>query len=198
LDTNAAFRLSFVGTTSHSQTGLKGNGINAYADTFFSPYPYLTANNNHISWYSRTTTARSVATAIDLGVNDGTASVNSLLGVGRRTGNTAIFNSSDNLNQGNISVTNTDGSGFYVGSVLSNNDRKLYRNASTIGTLTSTINQTLSYNNIYLLGLNLSGTISAYSDVELAFVSIGDGLTPTEVSNLNTAVQAFQTTLGRQ
>ena len=198
LDTNAAFRLSFVGTTTHSQTGLKGNDTNAYADTFFSPYPYLTANNNHISWYSRTSTARSFATAVDLGVNDGTASVNSLLGVGRRTGNTAIFNSSDNLNQGNISVTNTDGSGFYVGSVLSNNDRKLYRNASTIGTLTSTINQTLSYNNIYLLGLNLSGTASSLSDVELSFVSIGDGLDPTEVSNLNTAVQAFQTTLGRQ
>jgi hypothetical protein len=195
LDLNSAFRLSFISTI-HSQTGLKGNGTNAYADTFFSPY-YLTANNNHISWYSRTSTARSFATAVDLGVNDGTASVNSLLGVGRRIGDIAIFNSSDNLNQGNISVTNTDGSGFYVGSVLSNNDRKLYRNASVIGSLTSTINQTLSYNSIYLLGLNISGAASSYSDAELSFVSIGDGLTPTEVANLNTAVQAFQATLGR-
>ena len=37
-----------------------------------------------------------------------------------------------------------------------------------------------------------------YSSKECAFASIGDGLTDTEAANLYTAVQVFQTTLGRQ
>ena len=37
-----------------------------------------------------------------------------------------------------------------------------------------------------------------YSSKELAFASIGDGLTDAEAANFYTAVQAFQTTLGRQ
>jgi hypothetical protein len=37
-----------------------------------------------------------------------------------------------------------------------------------------------------------------YSTKECAFASIGDGLTDTEAGNLYTAVQAYQTTLGRQ
>jgi hypothetical protein len=38
----------------------------------------------------------------------------------------------------------------------------------------------------------------AFDNKEIAFSTIGDGLTSTELGNLNTAVQAFQTTLGRQ
>jgi hypothetical protein len=38
---------------------------------------------------------------------------------------------------------------------------------------------------------------SAFSTREQAFASIGDGLTDTEVANFYTAVQSFQTTLGR-
>jgi S-DNA-T family DNA segregation ATPase FtsK/SpoIIIE len=51
---------------------------------------------------------------------------------------------------------------------------------------------------IYLGCLNLDGTAAQFSNYENAFASIGDGLTDTEASNFYTAVQAFQTTLGRQ
>jgi hypothetical protein len=49
---------------------------------------------------------------------------------------------------------------------------------------------------VYLLNTNPlfgSNTTSA-----MAFASIGDGLTQTNVDDLYTAVQRFQTTLGRQ
>jgi hypothetical protein len=41
-------------------------------------------------------------------------------------------------------------------------------------------------------------TPAAYDIRQNAFVSLGDGLTDTQESNLYTAVQAFQTTLSRQ
>jgi hypothetical protein len=37
-----------------------------------------------------------------------------------------------------------------------------------------------------------------FTQNQYAFMSIGDGLTDTQASNFYTAVQAFQTTLGRQ
>ena len=43
LDTNAAFRASFVGGITHSSTGVKGNGINAYFDTWIIPSNLFTS-----------------------------------------------------------------------------------------------------------------------------------------------------------
>ena len=44
---------------------------------------------------------------------------------------------------------------------------------------------------------NSLGTPSGYTTKQCAFASIGSGLTDTEAANFYTAVQAFQTTLGR-
>ena len=54
LDTNAAFRLSFIGGWTHDANGIKANGTNGYADTFFVPsVQYSVIDNAHISIYSR-------------------------------------------------------------------------------------------------------------------------------------------------
>jgi hypothetical protein len=51
---------------------------------------------------------------------------------------------------------------------------------------------------MYLGNRNDAGTITGtYDNKELAFASIGDGLNDTEAANFYTAVQTFQTTLGR-
>ena len=54
LDTNAAFRLSFVGGWTHSNNGALPNGTNAYADSFLNANTTLNINSSHISYYSRT------------------------------------------------------------------------------------------------------------------------------------------------
>jgi len=46
--------------------------------------------------------------------------------------------------------------------------------------------------------MNLANFGIEYSNRNIAFASIGDGITDTEASNFYTAVQAFQTTLSRQ
>lgn len=52
LDTNAAYRLSFFGGWLHSSTGAKPNGIDAYADTFFTPELDAPADSLSIGYYS--------------------------------------------------------------------------------------------------------------------------------------------------
>jgi hypothetical protein len=43
----------------------------------------------------------------------------------------------------------------------------------------------------------MNGSGAYYNNAELAFASLGDGLTDTEAANFYTAVQAFQTALSR-
>ena len=53
-NTDAAFRLLFVGGWTHSANGALPNGTNAYADTFLNANTALTNTSNHLSFYSRT------------------------------------------------------------------------------------------------------------------------------------------------
>jgi phage-related protein len=45
---------------------------------------------------------------------------------------------------------------------------------------------------------NAAGSAQSGTSRQYSFASIGDGLSPTEATNLNTAVQTFQTALNRQ
>ena len=73
---------------------------------------------------------------------------------------------------------------------------KGFRNASNVFTFTEASN---TPGNIQMIigAINTTGGVTDYSTHECAFATIGDGLTDTEVSDLYTAVNAFQTTLSR-
>ena len=49
----------------------------------------------------------------------------------------------------------------------------------------------------YIGASNFSGTATYFANRECAFACLGTGLTGTEAANFYTAIQAFQTTLGR-
>ena len=53
-DTNAAFRLTFIGGLTHSNGGILSNGSNGYCDTNLTINTNLSLNDAHISFYSRT------------------------------------------------------------------------------------------------------------------------------------------------
>jgi hypothetical protein len=70
---------------------------------------------------------------------------------------------------------------------------------NTTKTTTSVTNRSgLPNANFFIAARNLNGTVQQSSQRNCAFASIGDGLTDTEAANFYTAVQAYQTTLGRQ
>jgi hypothetical protein len=195
-DLDAAFRLVFNGGWTHSSTGATPNGTNAYANTFFAPSTNgLLYNNNHISFYSRTTAANGATGFYDLGSGNNAGS-DSLSLWSRRSNNTAGYDSS-NFATNRITFSNTDGKGFYLGTAP-NTTAKFFKNGISQGSLALT-NQALTNANVYIGGFNeySTGTIY-YSLKEQAFASLGNGLTDTDVTNLNTRVQAFQTTLSRQ
>jgi hypothetical protein len=92
-----------------------------------------------------------------------------------------------------------------IGSRISNNDHKAFRNNSQVGaTDTSPVgNNTMPSIPLFLGALNGSNTPSGttasfFSNKQYAFASIGAGLTSNEVSTLYTIIQNYQTDLSRQ
>ncbi len=189
-DLDAAFRLVFSGGYTHNSNGITGNGTNAYADTKLIPNANLTQNSSHASVYSRTNKSNSNECLI--GSATSAFSSNGLLILAYANDPYIMVNNSTLTNGTGFNTT-----GLLTASRITSTNQKLYRNTSTL--INATSNSTGLSNGRILLNAFVENnvSISRYAPHNLAFASIGDGLSDTEAANLYTAVQAFQTTLGR-
>jgi hypothetical protein len=191
-DLDAAFRLVFSGGWTHSSNGALPNGTNAYADTFLKPNTSLTLNSTHMSYYSRTSTSNSGID--DFGAYNGVNQIQRLLiKDSSNTTNLVDINSTSQRASGTV----TDPSGFFIANRENSTSVKSIKNNTLLGSNSDTNTGTLPSVNMYLSALNNAGSSVNYSARQCAFASIGDGLTATELSNLYTAVQAYQTNLSR-
>lgn len=186
-DLDAAFRLTFATGVTHSSTGMQGNGSSGYAETYLNDNTSLSLNSSHISIYSRT---NKDALMCDIGNYD-PSTVNAI----------AIYpkylnNFYGQLHDGNSGITNSTSSlGLFVSNRVNSTEVRNFQN----GVLKQKTVSSITKNNLTITIMARSrGFIDFYSDRQIAFASIGDGLTDTDGANFYTAVQAYQTTLGRQ
>lgn len=184
-DLDAAFRLVFNGGWTHSSNGATPNGTNGFADTFLIPNNTLSVNSAHIAKYNRTNDILGVK--IDGCYSNPTTSYfqqnySSANGI---IGNGAI-----------ASYTATDSRGLFITSRTTNSLIKVIRNTTLLTTNTSSVTAIPLLS--FCIGARNDGSKTYYNSYQAAFTSLGDGLNDTEMANLYTAVQAFQTTLGRQ
>ena len=192
-DLDAAFRLTFSGGWTHSATGALPNGTTGYADTFLTPSTSLQQNSVHISYYSRTNMSHY---GIDFGVYAITPQ-SCLYGVIKDTDGKCYFRVNRNASIPESSQAMTSASIFFMlNRVAGYSGESLFvNNTKTSFGQTST---GLSNYKIPLGALSNAGTYQSYSIRESAFASIGDGLTDAEALAFYTAIQKYQTTLGRQ
>jgi len=187
-DLDAAFRLTFATGWTHSANGM--TPLNAFANTYFNPTTGFSVNDNvHLSYYSRTNVN---TTQIEIG--SAISAVGPYLLLEIRTSGITYFI----MNAGGSYATasDTDSRAFYIGNRIGTSE-KGFRNNTNVVSRTSVAALRPNFN-IYLGAFNSGGTASTFTTKQCAFASIGDGLTDTEAANFYTAVQAFQTTLGRQ
>ena len=189
-DLDAAFRLQFNGGWTHSSTGAKPNGIDGWANTYLKPNPVLPSTNAHMSFYSRTNIQSGNTVDIGESPTSFTFYLSAHYSSGAGTPITNLYNGSAYLGP-TASVPNT--LGLFTSSRTGNTAWSVYRNSTALVDRTNPIVSYPTGNVVF--GRNQG---HEYSAREFAFASLGQGLNATEVSNLYTAVQAFQTTLGRQ
>jgi hypothetical protein len=185
---SSSFSGTFSGGWTFASTGVTPNGTNGYMNSSLVPSTSLTQNSAHISGYSRTD---SLSGGLFGSYN--TSATNGLYTNPKFTGNQQ--QSANNSSPGSAN-TSTNSNGFWINSRIVSTTFKIYRNSSIFQTSSSNSTGLTSYS-IYIGGINAAGTIE-YGNREVAFASIGTGLSDTDASNLYTVVQAFQTSLSRQ
>ena len=196
-DLNAAYRLTFFGGGTFSANGYQPGGVNGYADTFLQPSTAPLINNStHLSVYSRTNSA-SGTNPIEIGCFSNTGNFDILI----KDGSNLFISDHYNFSSNRISIANANSQGFYLSTRTSSTVFKVFKNNAQFGTTNTSVsspNVSIMTSKIYISALNNNGTTVNYSNRELAFASIGDGLTDAEALAFYNAVQTFNTTLGRQ
>jgi hypothetical protein len=179
-DLDAAFRLTFSGGWQFSQLGATPNGTNGVADTKLSPITNLSASSTHMSFYSRTNKNElsyelAVAGHYSMILYQNTFYVN--------------FDTSGSY-PANFPLTDTRG--YYIGSRINNTNVNGYRNGIKV------------IDNVALPSNLGSGTIKIgngngpyYSSKECGLVSIGEGLTDADATNLYYITEELQANLKR-
>ena len=183
---DAAYYLTFFGGGTHSATGYLPNG-NSYANTKLMP-SVLSTNSQHLSYYSRT---QIISAQIEIGANS--SANNNFLGI-YYSPTSGLRTSLASGTRTNIAIPSTNTQGFFMSNRPSSTYINIWKNNSKL--TTDNITSTGNDNAVMYIGA-VNGTTIQYSTKESAFASIGDGLTDTEATNFYTAVQTFQTTLGR-
>ena len=177
---SSSFTTTFSIGWTFASSGITPNGTSAFADTGLNQAANLTNTNLHSTYY----------------VNGGTFTAGSGE-IGLLQSNTFLLLRSSIIyfNQCDSAFASYSSSnfGFYCGT-RGSSGLNGYFNGNLVATNTSTPNSTSSAN-YYYGALNGGGY---FSELKTAFATIGTNLTSTENSDLYTAVQAFQTTLGRQ
>ena len=181
-DLDAAFRLSFSSGWTHSSTGMVGNGTSTSSNPHFNPSVDASQNDAHASLYIRTDNDQS-------GVDFGTSNFSIQLYAG------SLYTSLNASSYDSIGTYPSDG--HFSISRISSTQSKTYVDGSLVSTQVANSIAPNNYN--ALIGAWNDGNLTKFpTNREYAFATLGEGLTDAEVSDLYTAIQAFQTTLGRQ
>lgn len=212
-DSNAAFRLTFSGGWTHSSTGARPNGTNAYANTNFNPavYSSVFATNimkrNHMYYYTSSNTSSTTGVEI-----------------GHRSSNTYSWyfqvNNSNNVNYMEAYDINAYGGGVrsfasgggfggflvsrhsyvYWGAAYQLYGMSMYKNGQYMTWVGGPEDARGGFSPInlpvYIGAINNQGTAQNFSNKEAQFISIGDTIDE-ESYRYDTIVQTFQNALGR-
>jgi hypothetical protein len=188
LNTDAAFRLNFLGGWTFDSNGAKPNGVTGtYADTFLNANTHLTTSNGSFSYYSFTNNAG--AENIEIGVNTGFEITDETLIATRWTdNNTYGFYAQRGGNGG----TTTRSDLFCVVNRTANFE--LWRNGTRVVNASATP-ANLPNRNFILAAQNNGATPWRNSTRGCQFSHIGATLA--NPATFITIVNNFQTTLGR-
>jgi len=187
----AQFQITWSGSLTHNSDGVTTSAT-GYGLTGITPSTHLTQNSTHVSTYKRSLS--NSGNCYDLVVSDGSyvSALGMLIAYGG-TSNLFVINEAP-WGAGTFTLNY----GMFCASRTTSSSASLYRNGTS--TATSGTSVALPAFELPVCGFNVGGSVlpNTAPGQNWAFFSVGDGLDATETANFYTAVQAFQTTLGRQ
>jgi len=188
------YNITFTGTgfTTSTSNGLQKTVADAvsYGTIAYNVRTFLSNTSYHISCYVGTSQATN-ATPFGSFAN--------VVGEVLRTYSTTTFFGAQfgGATASNVSLTTTGTTGYIIGTRTAINATAMYIAGKPILRDTSTASATTLPNANIDVGVNSLGAVYP-STQAIRMATIGSSLTDADARNLNTLVQAFQTTLGRQ
>lgn len=191
VDTDAGYRLTFIGGGTISNNGYLGNGTNAYARTKFYPSLVQNVNSNGMTIISRTNNTPIASDPVEIGCFNVFTQAQLL---GLKNGSNFVCR----MNGSTISSSNTDAKGIYTGVRQSSSVTKLIKNGSVINNGNSGGN--LNYMEVAIMNifLGIDPYAYGYSNQELTQSIIHTGFSDAQVALLHSKFDAFESALGRK
>ena len=188
-DTDAAYRIDFNGTFTHSANGAAGGGNSSdWADTHWIPANQSFANGVHWSAnvYSGQTSGGQY--------NMGSAGTGDWALINGFTSQTDYWQAGTGGYLTNVGDSPSD---FIAGTANGTNIRALYDDGVQVASSTNgSINTSVTIST-YLWAVNVFNSAASNSNDTMNFFTIGEYLNSTEMAALYGAITTFNTTLGR-
>jgi hypothetical protein len=178
VETGSTGGLDGNGTTKYLNTGLAANST-AYGDRHLCVYEIAKSPNN----FDISIGARSSSPATFFELTTGNPAT------------TLIFRSSDNV--GGANDTGYTAGAMVMGVHPSSHVGVVYKNGSSVATQSFSARSNSYAGNVFVFAGNSDGFVNDISDIRLGCYSIGLAMTAGQASAYYTAMQAFQTALGR-
>ena len=197
IDTDGAYRLTLNGGWTYTSSGMTGNYSNTYADTHISGTT-LNRYSYHHSYYSLTQTSNSFEQ--DMGARNGSGGLGTY---SEFTANYIAFGG--NYRQYNVNSiglatdsasANSGTTGYFIASRTSDSTTYLWKNGSYNLSGTTATNGTIPFS-IYIGATNDNGTAADPNSKAVGFASVGQGLTPSEMTTLSSIVNTWATSISR-
>ena len=189
---SASFTGAFTATGwTFASTGATPNGTSAYMETFFNINTEQTASNDYTQGFYSGTIGGANANRCSLGAVSGGSQSDLLIKFS--DGNAYLLINEATYNNAFI---NADTHGFYVANRPGTNTTQSWKDGVKIVDVIN-VPVTKTTQPLYLSARNDNGNPATYDNKRCQFAFMGNGLTDVKQGDLYTAVQAFQTTLGR-
>jgi hypothetical protein len=189
LDTDAAYRLTYGGTSTFSDSGFNPNGSTGYANTHLNLSTLSLAGNFTFGYFINTATTvygdrhgiGAYSSANNwTGIQHNTST--QLLGMAYGTGGTSLAIAAPNI-------------GFFAMSVNGTAKKIYQKDLSSTGTTNGT---TVANLDLYLGALNINNSYYSGLNARYGFSFIAEYLDDTEISNLKLIVDIFEHNVGRK
>jgi len=191
VDTDAGFRLTFLGTGTYTDLGYTPNGSSGYANTHFIPSAVQNVNSNGMTIVIGTNNAAAGSDVVDFGSqNSGTQS--SFI---TTKNNNTTYQRATRLNATVISQNGVNNSkGIFTGTKQSATVTKLIRNGIVLASGNS--GGTLTTLPGYVGALNLSGSAYGFTNQRIQATFYHEGFSDSEAMAFYLILDAFETARG--
>lgn len=193
-DLDAAFRLTFSGTWTHSANGMQGDGSTAYADTHFIDSDHWTDAGSYINatigYYSNLDVAGTTSSSTEMGREASDNTKELIIQVNDGSGMYGRIYNSSSMSRG------TTGNRKWAVINALGGTAKMYENGVPQGASQTMATNSFNGEAIYI-NASKTGVTAIFSNRRCAYAMIADGLTDEEIAADFAVIQAYQTALGR-